>query len=45
MMATYLNQGLGKALIPKVDSIFGFEITPKTGAPVALVYEIDLKNG
>lgn len=45
MMATYLNQGLGKPLIPKVDSIFGFEITPKTGAPVALVYEIDLKNG
>jgi hypothetical protein len=26
MMATYLSQGLGKPLIPKVDSVFGFEI-------------------
>jgi hypothetical protein len=26
MMATYLNQGLGKDLIPKVQAVFGFEI-------------------
>ena len=45
MMATYLNQGLGKELIPKVASIFGFEITTKKGGPVVLTYEIDLKNG
>ena len=45
MMATYLNQGLGKELIPKVAAIFGFEITAKKGGPVALTYEIDLKNG
>lgn len=45
MMATYLNQGLGKALIPKVDSIFGFEIQGKKGGPIDLIYEIDLKNG
>lgn len=45
MMATYLNQGLGKDLIPKVASTFGFEITATKGSPVALIYEIDLKNG
>jgi 3-hydroxyacyl-CoA dehydrogenase/3a,7a,12a-trihydroxy-5b-cholest-24-enoyl-CoA hydratase len=45
MMATYLNQGLGKALIPKVDAVFGFEIQGKKGGPVDLIYEIDLKNG
>ena len=45
MMATYLNQGQGKGLIPKVDSVFGFEITPKKGAKPQLIYEIDLKSG
>lgn len=45
MMATYLNQGLGKPLIPKVSAIFGFEIQGKKGGPIDLVYEIDLKNG
>jgi len=45
MMATYLNQGLGKPLIPKVASVFGFEITPKKGAKPQLIYSIDLKNG
>lgn len=44
-MATYLNQGLGKDLVPKVASTFGFEITATKGSPVVLVYEIDLKNG
>lgn len=44
-MATYLNQGLGKDLIPKVDSIFGFEITLAKGEKPRAVYEIDLKNG
>jgi len=45
MMSTYLDQGLGKALIPKVQAVFGFEITTKKGAKPSLVYEIDLKNG
>merc|ERR1712127_499423 len=45
MMATYLNQGLGKPLIPKVASVFGFEITAKKGAKPSLIYSIDLKNG
>ena len=45
MMSAYLEGGHGKALIPKVDSIFGFQITPKKGAKPALIYEIDLKNG
>lgn len=44
-MKTYLDQGLGKALIPKVNAIFGFEITKKKGGKVEAVYEIDLKNG
>lgn len=45
MMAEYLRQGLGKALIPKVDAVFGFQITTKKGAKPSLIYEIDLKNG
>lgn len=45
MMSEYLKQGLGKALIPKVDAVFGFQITTKKGAKPSLVYEIDLKNG
>jgi len=45
MMATYLNMGLGKDLVPKVQAVFGFEITPKKGAKVELSYSIDLKNG
>merc|ERR1719454_923599 len=45
MMATYLNQGHGKALIPKVDAVFGFEITKKKGEKPSAVFAIDLKNG
>jgi len=45
MMSAYLDGGHGKALIPKVDSIFAFQITTKKGAKPSLVYEIDLKNG
>jgi len=45
MMATYLNHGLGKELIPKVASVFAFEITAKKGAKPSLIYAIDLKNG
>ena len=45
MMATYLNQGLGKDLIPKVAAVFGFEILAKKGAKPSLIYAIDLKNG
>lgn len=44
MMATYLSQGLGKPLIPKVQAVFGFEITAKKGAKPSLIYTIDLKN-
>lgn len=45
MMAAYLEGGHGKALIPKVDAIFSFQITTKKGAKPSLIYEIDLKNG
>ena len=45
MMATYLNQGLGKPLIPKVASTFGFEICATKGAKPALIYSINLKDG
>jgi len=45
MMATYLNQGLGKDLIPKVASTFGFEILETKGAKPVLVYSINLKEG
>ena len=45
MMANYLNQGLGKAEVAKVQAVFAFEITPKKGAKPELVYEIDMKNG
>ena len=45
MMSAYLAGGHGKALISKVDSIFGFQITTKKGAKPSLIYEIDLKNG
>ncbi len=45
MMATYLNQGLGKDLIPKVQAVFGFEILAKKGEKPSLVYTIDLKSG
>jgi len=45
MMATYLNQGLGKDLIPKVAAVFGFEILATKGAKPSLVYSINLKEG
>ena len=45
MMSAYLDQGLGKDLIPKVDAVFGFQITTKKGAKPSLIYEIDLKSG
>lgn len=44
-MKSYLDQGLGKALIPQVDSIFTFEITKTKGGKVESVYAIDLKTG
>lgn len=45
MMFTYLAEGNGKAIIPKVASIYAFEITKTKGGKVEAVYEIDLKNG
>jgi len=44
-MTAYLEGGNGKDLIPKVDAIFGFQITEKKGAKPSLIYTIDLKNG
>ena len=41
-MGTYLDRGEGKGLIPKVNSVLGFEITKKKGEKPALIYEIDL---
>merc|ERR1711990_310694 len=40
-----MGQGLGKELIPKVDAVFGFEITKKKGEKASAIYAIDLKNG
>ena len=45
MMKSYLAAGEGKALIPKVSSVFGFEITKAKGQKPTLIYEIDLKTG
>ena len=45
MMHTFLAQGNGKDLVPKVNSIYAFEITKTKGGKVEVVYEIDLKNG
>ena len=45
MMATYLSQGLGKDVVPKVQAVFCFEITTKKGGPIEAIFEIDLKNG
>jgi len=45
MMKVFLAKGEGKALIPKVGAIFGFEITKTKGGPVEGIWEIDLKNG
>jgi len=45
MMYTYLAEGNGKEVVPKVGAIFGFEITKAKGGKVEVVYEIDLKNG
>ena len=44
-MYTYLNQGHGKDIIPKVNSIFSFELTKTKGGKAENIYEIDLKNG
>jgi len=45
MMHTFLAQGEGKAIVPKVGAIFSFEITKTKGGKVEAIYEIDLKNG
>ena len=45
MMYTYLAEGHGKDLVPKVASIYGFEITRTKGGKVEAIFEIDLKNG
>lgn len=45
MMGVFLQIGEGKKLIPKVNSVFGFEITKAKGQKPTLIYEIDLKNG
>ena len=45
LMNTFLTRGEGKDLVPKVQAVYLFEITPKKGAPIAKTYVIDLKNG
>ena len=45
MMKVFLARCEGKPLIPKVNAVFGFEITKAKGQKPALIYEIDLKNG
>lgn len=44
-MKTFLDRGEGKALVPKVQSVFGFGIQAKKGGPIVKQYTIDLKNG
>ena len=44
-MYTYLAEGNGKDIVPKVAAVFAFEITRAKGGKVEVVYEIDLKNG
>ena len=45
LMNAYLATGAGKDVIAKLQSVFGFEITPKKGEPPARIWTIDLKNG
>ena len=45
MMYTYLAQGNGKDIVPKVQAIFCFELTKTKGGKIENTYEIDLKNG
>ena len=45
MMHTYLAQGLGKEVVPKVQAIFAFEILKVKGGKIEAIFEIDLKNG
>lgn len=45
MMHTYLAEGNGKDIVPKVAATFAFEITKTKGGKAEAVYEIDLKNG
>lgn len=45
MMASFLDQGEGKPLIPKVAAVFEFEIVRTKGGKVEATYTIDLKNG
>jgi hypothetical protein len=45
MMASFLDAGEGKALIPKVASVFEFDIIKQKGGKVEATYTIDLKNG
>ncbi len=45
MMASFLDQGEGKALVPKVAAVFEFEIVRTKGGKVEGTYTIDLKNG
>lgn len=45
MMRSFLERGEGKHLIPKVKSIYGFEIIKVKGGPVLKTWTIDLKNG
>ena len=45
MMHTYLAEGHGKALVPKVGAVFGFEVLKQKGGKPVAIFEIDLKNG
>lgn len=45
MMRVFLERGEGKALVPKVDAVFNFEIKLNKQGPVIKSFVIDLKNG
>src|SRR5450830_1771558 len=44
MMHTYLAQGNGKDIVPKVQAVFALEILKVKGGKIEAIFEIDLKN-
>lgn len=45
MMRVFLERGEGKALVPKVDAVFNFEIKKEKKGAVIKTFIINLKDG
>ncbi len=45
MMKVFLDRGVRKLLVSKVDAVFNFEIKSTKQGPVIKTFVIDLKNG